>query len=619
MTVTPSGKEREIFAVTLFVLCTVIVVMTGLALRGGVNRIAEEQMREEIYVWARQITAQLALSDEAISLEALREASHLTGLPVSVVAFEPDISSHTGYDAKNRLYRVALQNREISAGLAVIRLDEDFYKSFLWRHLEEGAYLFVLLGTLLILIPGSLFLIHNRSRGNADEEIRFAAEHDPCTGLLNRTAFMEHLTRLVHYKTGQNKAFALHLVDIDRFRDWNEIHGHNMGDTLIREIAHKLEAYKGGVEVARVGPDQFLVIQKAIEIDHHVHETAKNLHELLSRPMVLNGQKMSVPFSIGSALFPRDAEESGALIYCAELALLNAKQAGGAMVCCYTEEMSRDCAHRRQIEQRVREAASHDEFELVFQPIIDRMGLLEGFEALLRLTGPDGNPVSPQVFISIAEEKGLINSIGRWVLHQACTLAANWPKDLRVAVNLSALQFVRGDLPQIVQEILDDTGMAAHRLELEITESLLLQDSENVLNQLQSLKAMGVSIAMDDFGTGYSSLSYLWRFPFDRIKIDRSFIEAWNTKDIQISTIVRSIISLGHSLGIQVTAEGIENAEQAAFLTRLHCDSLQGFWFGRPMPAQNAATLILRQIVSSQKRLPPLSPIADNGKQASVL
>jgi predicted signal transduction protein with EAL and GGDEF domain len=336
------------------------------------------------------------------------------------------------------------------------------------------------------------------------------------------------------------------------------------------------------------------VAQRNVDGDETTEFLAARLLAALSKPVLVAGHDLAPGASIGIALAPRDGSSSLALLKNADLALYAAKAAGRKTFRIFDRGMDEDHKARVQIETLIREAAGSQGFDLFFQPIVrSGDGRLTSFEALLRLSDGAGAFISPAEFVPLAEEMRLISKIGAWVIERACAVAADWPEHLTVSVNLSPLQFADGDLCGIVETALAGSGLDPRRLELEITEGLLLNNTDAVLAQLHALKGLGVSIAMDDFGTGYSSLSYLWRFPFDKIKIDRSFMQAFEARDVNVSNILRTIIALGHSLRMSVTAEGVETARQAEYLRDLACDYIQGFHYGRPAPVTDLAAIIL--------------------------
>jgi predicted signal transduction protein with EAL and GGDEF domain len=324
--------------------------------------------------------------------------------------------------------------------------------------------------------------------------------------------------------------------------------------------------------------------------------------------------------SIGVALAPADGTNPERLLKSADLALYRAKGDGRNCVRFFLPEMDSELNMRFKLEKIIRDAVLHERFELHYQPLFEmaRRRLI-GFEALVRLPAEDGTLIPPLVFIPVAEELRLIDKIGAWVLREACRTAATWPENLTVAVNLSPAQFLAGHVSDIVAAALKDAGLAPHRLELEVTETLLLGNSEAIMSELQTLKAMGVAIVMDDFGTGYSSLSYLWRFPFDKIKIDRSFMQAFDGSGRDAKTVVRTIIALGRELNMRVTVEGVETVTQAAFLDEVDGDQAQGFFFGRPVPASEVSANILADFQKRhlEGKLRLVKPAADLGSASA--
>jgi predicted signal transduction protein with EAL and GGDEF domain len=315
----------------------------------------------------------------------------------------------------------------------------------------------------------------------------------------------------------------------------------------------------------------------------------------LTPPFRVGGQYVQLGASIGTASYPFAARESAELMRAADIALHYAKLHAKGRAVAFNPSMDAERQNRYRIDMRLRAALVNDDFELYFQPISETAtGRLRGFEALLRLADEDGVPIPPAEFIPVAEETGLIGEIGAWVLREACRVAQQWPDELFVAVNLSPAQFARGDIVKLIGDTVARSGLDPRRLELEVTEGLLISDSETVLSELERIKAIGIKLALDDFGTGYSSLSYLWRFPFDKLKVDRSFMLDLATPGSKSRDIVATIIALGRVLNLTVIAEGVETAAQAATLRSLNCDLVQGYLFGRPQPATEVAATILR-------------------------
>ena len=321
---------------------------------------------------------------------------------------------------------------------------------------------------------------------------------------------------------------------------------------------------------------------------------ARRLMSALTVPMQFKENAILSTVSVGIALAPADGSNPERLLKSADLALYKAKADGRDCFRFFLPEMDTELQARIELEGIIRDAVRHDRFELYYQPLFEMSDRrLVGFEALIRLPRKDGTLIPPMVFIPVAKELRLIDKIGTWVLREACRTAMTWPEHMTVAVNLSAAQFLTGSISAIVAVALKETGLAAKRLELEITETLLLGNTETIIAELRTLKAMGVAIVMDDFGTGYSSLSYLWRFPFDKIKIDRSFMQGCDGPSHEAETVVKTIIALGRELHMRVTVEGVETAKQAAFLEQVDGDQVQGFFFGRPIPASELAASIL--------------------------
>jgi diguanylate cyclase (GGDEF)-like protein len=436
-----------------------------------------------------------------------------------------------------------------------------------------------------------------KEKHHADRRIRFLAHHDLLTGLPNRARLFELLDRALK-ALEPGGGLAVHFIDLDRFKDVNDTFGHNGGDTLLKTTAERLRsAIRQDDVIARLGGDEFVVVQAGVPDKEAAEVFAQRLVSVLSQPIPFKNDKILTTVSIGVAMAPTDGSTADRLLKSADLALYKSKAEGRNCVRFFSPEMDAEVHVRLELERMIRDAVLHGGFELHYQPLYRMSGRrLIGYEALLRLRKEDGTLIPPMVFIPIAEEMRLIDKIGEWTLREACRFAATWPDHLTVAVNLSPAQFATGGISQTVAAALRDSGLAPHRLELEITETLLLTDCEVVMDELRALKAMGVSMVMDDFGTGYSSLSYLWRFPFDKIKIDRSFMQGFDEASQDVETVMRTIIALGRELHMRVTVEGIENARQAEFLDQANGDQAQGFYFGRPMPASEVAADIMADL-----------------------
>ena len=450
----------------------------------------------------------------------------------------------------------------------------------------------------------------------AQAQISHMAHHDALTGLANRTQLVEKLQNALTALPSRGGGIAVHFIDLDRFKSVNDTLGHDGGDFLLRTVAERLRSViRIDDTVARLGGDEFVVVQTGVSDRDQVKEFARRLTSAVTAPMKLREQAIVATVSVGVAVAPADGSNPERLLKSADLALYKAKADGRNCIRFFLAEMDTEMKARFKLEKIVREAVLRDGFELHYQPVFEiSERRLVGFEALIRLPAEDGTLIPPLVFIPVAEDLRLIDKVGAWVLREACRTAATWPEYLTVAVNLSPAQFLAGSVSDIVAAALKEAGLAAHRLELEITETLLLGNSEATMAELQTLKAMGVAIVMDDFGTGYSSLSYLWRFPFDKIKIDRSFMQGFEGSSRDAKVVVKTIIALGRELNMRVTVEGVETATQLAFLDKADGDQVQGFFFGRPVPASEVSANILNEF--HETHLAPSSAIASVEKQA---
>ncbi len=424
-----------------------------------------------------------------------------------------------------------------------------------------------------------------------EQRITQLAFNDVLTGLPNRTMFQQQLDHHFRAASGSGSLFALHCLDLDQFKVINDTLGHPAGDALLVEAGRRVQHAARGHFVARLGGDEFVVLQTVGDDRDAIDRLARDILAAITQPIIIDGNEIAPSTSIGIAIAPQDGENSGALLRSADLALYRAKEAGRGTYAFFEESLNERAQQRRQLEADLRLALERDEFELVYQPLFDlEHNRICSFEALLRWHHPKRGLISPADFVPVAEDTGLIVPIGAWVIREASAQAAHWPEHVRVAVNVSAVQFHRGSLNEGILRALADSGLAPNRLEVEITESIFLEGGETTLRLLHALRSLGVRIALDDFGTGYSSLSYLQSFPFDKLKIDRSFIQNLLTRDGAIA-IVHAITELASALGIETTAEGVEETAQLMELRAHGCTSVQGYLFAEPMSATDVERL----------------------------
>ena len=427
----------------------------------------------------------------------------------------------------------------------------------------------------------------------AETRIARLAHYDPLTDVPNGTLFREQLMRELSF-VRRGAKLAVLCLDLDHFKSINDTLGHQAGDALLKEVAQRIRScLNEGDLIARLGGDEFAVVRTGLQHPKEAEAFAQQLREIVAgHTYDLKGHQTGSDLSVGIALAPEDGLEIDELLNHADLALYGAKAEGRGSYRYYEPEMNARMKRRRSLEVDLRAALLKNEFVLYYQPILDlETEVIAGCEALLRWQHPQRGMVLPAEFVPVAEETGLINSIGEWVLKQACSDATAWPSSVRVAVNVSPAQFRNSALPLVGVGALAESGLPAHRLELEITESVLMQNNESSLLTLHQLRELGVRIALDDFGTGYSSLSYLRSFPFDRIKIDRSFVADLLDGNEAVA-IVHAILSLASSLKMQTTAEGVETAVQQRLLQAAGCDEMQGYLFSQPLPASGIGELI---------------------------
>jgi diguanylate cyclase (GGDEF)-like protein/PAS domain S-box-containing protein len=421
-----------------------------------------------------------------------------------------------------------------------------------------------------------------RARKEAEQHIRFLAHHDALTGLANRSSFHKKLDQEIESALATRRPLAVMCLDLDRFKEVNDLFGHAEGDRVLQMVAKRISGVLDDSQmVARLSGDEFAVIIPRLPNPGIAGRIAENILEVLQN-MSESKDETLVSISIGIAICPDDAIDRQSLLSHADTALYRAKKEGRATYRFFEAAMGAEVRNRRLLELELRNAIARDELRLVYQPQKEiRSGKTIGFEALLRWKHPTRGEIPPSLFIPIAEECSAILQIGEWVLRRACAEAASWSEDLTIAVNVSTVQIHNTNFAHTLHEILFETGLKPERLELEITETALVRDLDRAVATLRRIKLLGVRIAMDDFGTGYSSLSNLRAFPFDKIKIDGSFIKSVNVSE-QAATIVRAVLGLGQGLGLPVLAEGVETAAQLQFLESESCQEAQGFWLGKP-------------------------------------
>ncbi|QHO76032.1 GGDEF domain-containing protein [Bradyrhizobium sp. CCBAU 051011] len=480
---------------------------------------------------------------------------------------------------------------------ALQQLGDVYNSSRDWRHLKaDGSEIHVLTFGRRVAFDGRdgylVAIVDITERRKAEARIVHMAHHDGLTDLPNRDFYQDRLRQALERASG-NRRVAVLCVDLDLFKNVNDSFGHPMGDRLLKQVAERLKSeVRGDNLVARLGGDEFAIVLASDVSPNEVSDFADRLIGVLSARYDLDGIEVIVGASVGIALSPGDGATCEELMRNADMALYRAKSDGGGVHRFFEPEMDRQAQKRRDMERDLRRAFAKGEFELHYQPLVDiAANRISGFESLLRWRSPEEGMISPADFIPVAEDIGLIVGLGEWVLREACSEAVNWPEDIKVAVNLSPVQFRSRNLVQAVISALAHSGLSPRRLELEITESVFLAETEANLAILHQLRELGVSISMDDFGTGYSSLSYLRSFPFDKIKIDRSFV-----KDLVARTdcvaIVRAISGLGRSLNITTTAEGVETTDQLDWLRAEGCNEVQGFLFSAARPAAELAALL---------------------------
>jgi diguanylate cyclase (GGDEF)-like protein len=550
----------------------------------------------------------------AINKDAMAAAKDNRG----VTEFDEESTDETGRLISEAYVPIHRGGKVI--GVAEVYLDQtegaaDFRGIFI-----TSAALITLLAALGSAVPAFGFYLRTRQKQAADESVQFLANHDALTSLPNRTQFAQRLSMGLNGSADSKTLAAVHFVDVDHFKEINDRHGHEFGDAVLKAIARKITGTLRENDVAsRFGGDEFIIAQFGLKDHEELASATKRIARAFQEPLRIKEQDISVTASIGTAVGMHNAENAEQLMVNADTAVYVVKARGRNGHCFFEAKFDDEKRKRLEMEALLRKAVAEKSFEIHFQPLFKfGDGQIRGFEALLRLRDDHGKPVPPSDFIPAAEQIGLIDEIGHWVLENACRTAALWPAHMQISVNLSVAQFRRRSILPSTKSALAKTGLAPERLLLEITESLLLADTNSVLEQLADLKKLGVSIVMDDFGTGYSSLGYMLKFPFDHIKIDRSFVNQMEAGNDSANKIVHTIIELGHTLNMNVTAEGVETEAQAHALLAMNCDDAQGYLFGRPMPAADIPALLLKSFTANLAATDASPAQSGNSSQGAI-
>src|SRR5712691_1152291 len=523
--------------------------------------------------------------------EALRDSSERLAQVIDTV---PAMESATSGEQRNR-YR-ALDRKVFETNAALPSYEEEINDRAGAKRvfLTTKSPLRDRSNTVVAVLTTSIDIT---DRKRAESHLLYMAHHDALTDLPNRTLLRSRLNRGIARARRGDSAFALHVVDLDGFKAVNDVLGHSAGDKFLKLVSQRLRAVVNERDtVARLGGDEFAILQTRVTGTQDAADLAMRINEAVAEPQIRGGERLNCTASIGITMHPRDGSDADQRLKNADLAMCRAKADGGNLYRFYASDMNTRAREAAALDSAMREAIEQGQFTLYYQPQVDtKSGRIVGAEALLRWRRPDRGIVGPGEFLARAEENGLIVPINEWVLREACREAKSWERadgpPLRVSVNLSPIQFRKQNVPLLVTRILGETGLEPWRLDLELTENIVMQDAEAVARDLQQLRDLGVKISIDDFGTGYSSLTYVKRFPVDRLKIDQCFVRNLVT-DPNDAVIIRAIVSLGHSLELDVVAEGVESREQMQLLRFEGCYEMQGYYFAKPMPANEFVTLV---------------------------
>jgi diguanylate cyclase (GGDEF)-like protein len=570
----------------------------------GADRFKRYDAKGMLILDSTQLASVFSGSDKLGKIEKNAIAAMVSGLPK--VTFESE--EVNGQERLISETYIAVHEKGKVVGAAEVYFDLTEHAAMFHRSFGWYTAMIACLAALGFAVPAAAFHVKDLQKTAADENVQFLATHDPLTRLQNRVSFNAAMTQNLKSSLERGEVSILHFIDLDGFKEINDRHGHIFGDDVLRIVAERLKnTLRAGDIASRFGGDEFVVAQFGFTSNEDIRSATARIASVFKSPLKIDSNEIAVTASIGTAVSPQHGITAEDLIARADTSVYVVKARGRNDQVYFEPRFDEDKQRRIRIEERVREAVANKLFHLNFQPLVQFPNCeIKGFESLLRLRDSDGKAISPVDFIPVAEDLGLIDEIGDWVMLHSCLLAATWPNHLQISVNLSVAQFKHRSIVASTRAALAQSHLEPHRLVLEITESLLMTETQAILEQLRELKALGVSIAMDDFGTGYSSLGYMLKFPFDRLKIDRSFVTALATGSAEAFKVVQTIIALGHTLKMSVTAEGVETQAQADALRDMGCNDGQGYLFGRPIPSADIPALLLKNVVAKNKLTTPI-------------